>query len=88
MIQTAEYLFKLKVKEEFFKIEPLEDEEEETSPIYGQYPLTVEISFIDGQPIENLQTVNLSPGSTINIESGYKTIEDIATIDGTKNFQL
>lgn len=81
-----------KAKEvKFFTIEPLEDEEEETSPIlFSISPLTAEaIVFIDGQPIENLQTaVNLSPGShTINIESiGYKTIEDTLTIDGTKNF--
>ena len=81
-----------KAKEvKFFTIEPLEDEEEETSPIlFSISPLTAEaIVFIDGQPIENLQTaVNLSPGShTINIESiGYKTIEDTLTIDGTRNF--
>lgn len=75
----------------FFSIEPLEDEEKETSPIlFSISPLTAEATvFIDGQPIENLQTaVNLSPGShTINIESiGYKTIEDTLTIDGTRNF--
>lgn len=75
----------------FFTIEPLEDEVEETSPIlFSISPLTAEATvFIDGQPIENLQTaVNLSPGShTINIESiGYKTIVDTLTIDGTRNF--
>lgn len=81
-----------KAKEvKFFTIEPLEDEEEETSPIlFSISPLTAEATvFIDGQPIDNLQTaVNLSPGShTINIESiGYKTIEDTLTIDGTRNF--
>lgn len=81
-----------KAKEvKFFTIEPLEEEEEETSPIlFSISPLTAEATvFIDGQPIENLQTaVNLSPGShTINIESvGYKTIEDTLTIDGTRNF--